>query len=220
MFGNKKQSEFVIDSTVGKNTKIYGNIVFSGGLHIDGVVVGNVIAESDGTHLTISEGGRIEGNVAVHNIELNGVVVGDVHAINQIELATNAKVKGNVYYNVIEMAKGAEVNGSLIHGEPTRQEPMNAGNQEPMPHEHLNRVSEPVLAASSSANQPLNNEMAGSVQNFVPPPVSGHAANAAPGVFPVSVAQQQSQLPLAAAQASPSPAQMAEYLKFANQGSK
>jgi cytoskeletal protein CcmA (bactofilin family) len=100
---------------VGGNTKICGDVHFTGGLHVDGVIEGNVIAESDSSVLTTSEKGQINGNVTVHNIVLNGEVVGDVHALHHIELAPNARVTGNVYYNVIEMAMGAEVNGNLIH---------------------------------------------------------------------------------------------------------
>lgn len=125
MFGksNKHQD---INSIVGNATAIRGDVHFSGGFHIDGVVKGNVVAESDGSVLTISDNGRVEGDVRVHNIVLNGEVVGDVYSTQHIELAPNAKVNGNVYYKVIEMAMGASVNGSLIHmyeedGEPLSQ---------------------------------------------------------------------------------------------------
>jgi cytoskeletal protein CcmA (bactofilin family) len=117
MFGssNKAKRNAEIDSLVGGNTKICGDVHFTGGLHVDGVIEGNVLAESDNSVLTTSEKGQINGNVTVHNIVLNGEVVGDVHALHHIELAPNARVTGNVYYNVIEMAMGAEVNGNLIH---------------------------------------------------------------------------------------------------------
>ena len=117
MFGssNKAKRNTEIDSLVGGNTKICGDVHFTGGLHIDGVIEGNVIAESDNSVLTTSEKGNINGNVTVHNIVLNGQVVGDVHALHHIELAPNARVTGNVFYNIIEMAMGAEVNGNLIH---------------------------------------------------------------------------------------------------------
>ncbi|MGD8593844.1 MAG: polymer-forming cytoskeletal protein [Gammaproteobacteria bacterium] len=117
MFGssNKSKRNTEIDSLVGGNTKICGDVHFTGGLHVDGVIEGNVIAGSDNSVLTTSEKGQINGNVTVHNIVLNGEVVGDVHALRHIELAPNARVTGNVYYNVIEMAMGAEVNGNLIH---------------------------------------------------------------------------------------------------------
>jgi len=72
--------------------------------------------------LTVSEKGRIEGDVQVPNLELNGAVEGDVHASERVELASHAKVTGNVYYNLIEMAMGAEVNGNLVHRGTERQE--------------------------------------------------------------------------------------------------
>lgn len=116
MFGNKKSKRNAdLDSLVGGKTKLVGDVHFSGGLHVDGVIQGNVIAEGDESLVTTSEKGRIEGNVHVHNIVLSGEVIGDVYALTHIELAPNARVTGNVYYNLIEMAGGAEVNGSLIH---------------------------------------------------------------------------------------------------------
>ena len=104
-----------IDSLIGSGTELHGDVHFKDGLHIDGVVKGNVIAEGDDSMLTMSENGRIEGEVRVHNLVLNGEVIGDVHASEHIELAPAARVTGNVYYNLIEMAMGAEVNGSLVH---------------------------------------------------------------------------------------------------------
>ena len=116
MFSNKKAKRTAeLDSLIGANTKFVGDVHFSGGLHIDGTVEGNVIAEGEDSHVTTSEKGRVEGNVHVHNIVLSGEVIGDVYALKHIELAPNARVTGNVYYNLIEMAGGAEVNGSLIH---------------------------------------------------------------------------------------------------------
>lgn len=117
MWGSKKRKKVTqIDTLIGKETQITGNIDFVGGLHIDGKLTGNINAPMDsGSVLTVSEQGMIEGEVRVPNIIMNGTVHGDVHAVENIELAPHAHVKGNVYYNLIEMAMGAEVNGSLIH---------------------------------------------------------------------------------------------------------
>ena len=68
--------------------------------------------------LTVSEHGTIEGEVRVPYVVLNGVVLGDVHAREHIELAAKARVEGDVYYGLMEMAMGAEVNGKLVHTEP------------------------------------------------------------------------------------------------------
>ena len=62
-----------------------------------------------------SEYGEIEGEVSSPYVVINGVVNGDVHASRHVELLSNAKIKGNVYYNLVELAVGAEVNGKLVH---------------------------------------------------------------------------------------------------------
>ena len=116
---NKKPKQTAhIDSLIGQNTEIHGDVIFSGGLHVDGTVKGSVIAESgEDSVLTLSERGTIEGEVKVPNVVVNGSVIGDVHATGHVELAAQARVHGNVYYSLIEMAMGAEVNGKLMHQE-------------------------------------------------------------------------------------------------------
>jgi len=124
--GNKskpKSRNTKIDTLIGQNSELQGDVVFSGGLHVDGVIKGNVSAEPDsGSILSVSERGHIEGEVRVPNIVLNGRVVGDVHASEHIELAEKAQVTGNVYYKLIEMVRGAEVNGNLVHRNDSKQE--------------------------------------------------------------------------------------------------
>jgi cytoskeletal protein CcmA (bactofilin family) len=121
MFGNKNKSSSKgtkIDTLIGQNSELQGDIVFSGGLHVDGTIRGNVFAEVDSASvLSVSERGHIEGEVRVPNVILNGSVKGDVHAADHIELAEKARVVGNVYYKFIEMVRGAEVNGNLVHKE-------------------------------------------------------------------------------------------------------
>ncbi|MCG8429024.1 MAG: polymer-forming cytoskeletal protein [Chromatiales bacterium] len=114
----KKFRQPKIVTVIGAGTSIKGDVTFSGGLHVDGAIDGNVVAEPDRVSaLTLSEQGLIEGDVRVPNIILNGTVVGDVFASSRVELAQNAKVTGTVYYKLLEMAMGAEVNGQLVHSE-------------------------------------------------------------------------------------------------------
>jgi cytoskeletal protein CcmA (bactofilin family) len=128
MFGvGKKANCSRIDTVIGAQTRLQGDLHFSGGLHVDGTIKGNIIAESGSDAvLTVSEQGRIEGDVRVPNLVLNGSVEGDVHAAGRVELASHAKVVGNVYYSLLEMAMGAEVNGSLVHRNEERSEPVKA----------------------------------------------------------------------------------------------
>jgi len=117
MFGkHKKRKTTKVDSLIGQHTRIVGDVHFCGGLHVDGTIKGNVIAEdTDSSVLTLSDRGTIEGEVRVPFIVLNGLVKGDVHVSQHAELAPNAKVDGDVYYALIEMAMGASVNGKLMH---------------------------------------------------------------------------------------------------------
>jgi cytoskeletal protein CcmA (bactofilin family) len=117
MLGNrKKKVTSRIDTLVGQQSVMNGDISFSGGLHVDGRIIGNVTAPDDSESvLTLSENGSIEGEVRVPHIILNGRIAGNVFACERVELAPKAQVTGDVFYNLIEMAMGAEVNGSLVH---------------------------------------------------------------------------------------------------------
>ena len=124
MLGRKQRRHTVVDTLVGANTRISGDLHFSGGCHIDGTVNGSVTADPDSkSALSISEGGNIDGGVTVPYVVLNGIVRGDVFATQRVELGPTARVIGNVYYNLIEMAIGAEINGKLVH-QPEGQVPL------------------------------------------------------------------------------------------------
>ena len=115
MFGRRKQVSTRIDTLLGKTANLQGDLEFSGGLHLDGRVNGNVRSNAaDGGALSVSESGFIEGNVEVTNIVMNGTVNGDMHARDRLVLGGSARVNGNVHYGVIEMAPGAVITGKLI----------------------------------------------------------------------------------------------------------
>ncbi len=130
MFGKKKENKIRsthVSTVIGQGTQVNGDVIFSGGLHVDGAVKGNVRAD-DGTDaiLSLSELGTIEGEVHVPMIILNGAVQGNVFSSEQIELAAKSKVTGDVTYRLIEMAVGAEVNGRLLHQEGTANKLLSA----------------------------------------------------------------------------------------------
>lgn len=105
-----------VDTLIGRNTEVLGDVRFNGGLHVDGVVKGRIVAdEDDNATLSVSEDGRVEGDVRVPHLILNGKVEGDVVATQRIVLSPKARVNGNVFYNVLEMNAGATVNGQLVH---------------------------------------------------------------------------------------------------------
>lgn len=120
MLGRKKQKPRRptgnFDTLISSRATIQGDVHFSGGLHVDGKVCGKLIADEGGEAvLRISEVGTVEGDIRAPHVIINGTVHGDVYASTHLELAENAAIHGNVYYNLIEMAIGASVNGNLVH---------------------------------------------------------------------------------------------------------
>ncbi|HAG95252.1 MAG: cell shape-determining protein CcmA [Pseudomonadales bacterium] len=124
MWGKDKTKKVDFDRHAGKTTMIAkgtvidGDVRFEGGLLVEGTIKGNVRAD-DGSEalLRLSEAGKIEGEIHVPNVVVNGKVNGDVHSSAHVELAAKAVVNGNVHYHLIEMVMGAEVNGSLVHSQ-------------------------------------------------------------------------------------------------------
>jgi cytoskeletal protein CcmA (bactofilin family) len=124
MFKQKQIKNAKIDTLIGANTRINGDLEFAGGLHVDGYINGNVKAQPGAdAFLSVSEQGCIEGSVIAFNVLLNGTVKGDIEAGDRVELGSKARVLGNVHYAVIETAVGAQINGKLIH----RPNPQAAG---------------------------------------------------------------------------------------------
>jgi cytoskeletal protein CcmA (bactofilin family) len=117
MFSNKdKTAASHYDTLISPKTEIVGDVKFKGGLQVEGIVKGNLIAEAgSGAVVRISDSGRVEGQINVPNVVVNGAVVGNIYASEYIELAKKARIQGDVYYHMMEMVLGAEVNGKLIH---------------------------------------------------------------------------------------------------------
>jgi cytoskeletal protein CcmA (bactofilin family) len=119
MFKNKPaQLDGQVDTLIGPQVVIRGDLQFSGGLYVEGRIVGKVIAQ-DGERatITLAENGSIEGEVRAPVVILNGRLDGDVYASERIELAAKARVTGNVHYQVVEMLAGSVLTGRLIHAE-------------------------------------------------------------------------------------------------------
>jgi cytoskeletal protein CcmA (bactofilin family) len=114
MFNRKAKS--TIDSLIGSSTSIQGDVHFKGGLRIDGHVKGNVVAEVGETSvLVISESAKVEGEVRVAHLVVNGEISGNVFSSELLELQPKARITGDVNYKALEMHSGALVSGKLTH---------------------------------------------------------------------------------------------------------
>lgn len=140
MFGKKeKKTAFAAGGTtlISKNTEIVGDVHFSGTLMIEGCIKGNVYAvDNDNAQARVLESGKVEGDIRVPSLVINGTVTGDVYSSNHIELASKTVINGNVHYVLIEIVKGAQVNGSLVYStdkKETKVSPAPVVNNKPAP---------------------------------------------------------------------------------------
>jgi cytoskeletal protein CcmA (bactofilin family) len=133
MFGGKAKPQNRIDSLIGEGTVVEGNIVFTGGLRIDGRVKGNVTSAGDQpTTLALSERARVDGEIRVTHAVVNGTVVGPVYGAEYVELQAKSNVTGDVHYKTLEIQMGAVVQGRLVHhgdGLDSRSVALQAGPQ-------------------------------------------------------------------------------------------
>ncbi len=114
MWGNKKKGN-QIDTIIAKGTCVEGNFNIAGNLFIDGEVKGDI--RSDHSHeaiVSVGLNGQISGDLYAPYVVVFGHIKGDVHAAEKVELKPGAKVEGDLYYKVIEMNAGSEVNGKMI----------------------------------------------------------------------------------------------------------
>jgi cytoskeletal protein CcmA (bactofilin family) len=116
LFRKASKPQNRIDTLIGAGTRIDGDISFRGGLRIDGEVRGNVRAEGDEhSTLVVSEHARIDGEVTVSHVVINGTVIGPVRSAEFLELLSRARVTGDVEYNALELHLGAVVSGRFVH---------------------------------------------------------------------------------------------------------
>lgn len=117
MFGKKPAAAKEIGSLIGAGTTVTGDVVFTGGLRVDGVIKGAVrcIEGEKGGMLVVSEHGIVEGEVRTAHLVVAGRIVGPVYASELVELQPKARVTGDVHYRALEMHHGAVVEGTLAH---------------------------------------------------------------------------------------------------------
>lgn len=105
-----------METLIGRQTEIIGDVRFAGGLHVDGRIKGSVQSSGDKmATLSLSESGSVEGDVKVANVLVNGRITGEVRVSERLTLGAKARIVGDVRYRVLQMEAGALVNGQLIY---------------------------------------------------------------------------------------------------------
>ena len=124
--GKVNPSQHVNNTTlIAAGTAVQGNIKFSGNIEIEGRIEGDISSSEPGQGtVRVLAAGVVEGRICAPTVIINGTVNGDVYASDHVELAAKAMVTGNVHYKLIEMVKGAQVNGSLVYSGDGRDKPV------------------------------------------------------------------------------------------------
>lgn len=118
MFGNtsNKNNSPKSITLIGRGAEIEGKIRFAGTLEIEGNITGDISAdESAKSEVIVREHGMVEGQIQSPRVVVNGKVVGDIYASDQLFIAAKAVIEGSVHYRLIEMEKGAQISGNMLH---------------------------------------------------------------------------------------------------------
>ena len=114
---NMQQSRPKVDAMLSRRLKIAGDVHFSGVLHVECTIEGDLISDDEGSTLILSDAGHIKGSVKASSVMVNGRIDGNVLASHKVELYEKSRINGDLHYNLLEMAVGAGVNGKLVHHE-------------------------------------------------------------------------------------------------------
>lgn len=169
MFQRKRPTEQHAEaaaSLIAQHTQIRGEVAFDGTLYLEGNVEG--VVHANGTHalLTLGPHGVVHGDIRVPSAVIHGEVRGNIHIENALELASTARIIGDVYYRSIKVAEGAHVNGRLCHQTaPSTEAPAMLHSESTPPpaalsanHENASDTPDTMITDSASAPEHASNE--------------------------------------------------------------
>jgi len=102
---NHKETYFI-----GKGLILRGEISGVGDVHVEGEFEGRI--NLAGT-VAIREGAKVQGDVSATDIVVAGLVQGDVHASDKVELLPTCHLVGSVQSKVLIVHEGAVVKGNI-----------------------------------------------------------------------------------------------------------
>lgn len=108
-------------AVIGQGMIIRGQVTSKESLHIDGELEGS-LQMSEG-RLTVSRNGKLGANVTAREIELMGVVRGNLEASSKITIRKGARLIGDLRAPGIVIEEGAYVKGKIeiINSEPAQE---------------------------------------------------------------------------------------------------
>ena len=110
MSTRRSSGQSPIESSIGPNTYINGDIQGDGGLRVDGIVEGNI--ELTG-NLVVTESAKIRAQVKAKNISVAGAIQGDITA-TRVEILDTGRVWGDLTVKALLINEGAYFRGQTL----------------------------------------------------------------------------------------------------------
>jgi cytoskeletal protein CcmA (bactofilin family) len=141
-FSKDKPEE--IASILAEGVEMAGELSFTDGLRVDGVLKGKIRSEA---FLVIGPKGRVDAEVVIRKISINGEFRGVVRATDRVEVHKEGRVYGEIYTPCLIIEAGALFEGKCNMSEQVQSaKAQKAGPEQPGP-------SSPPPAASKSAGE-------------------------------------------------------------------
>lgn len=110
----KGKSNGEIASFLGKGTEVTGDITFSSGMRVDGIIRGKIRADAS---LIIGKEGFIDAEARVRKAVVHGEFRGTLRAAERVEIHKEGKVIGDIYSPCLIIEAGATFEGSCNMGD-------------------------------------------------------------------------------------------------------
>jgi len=96
-----------VETVVGPNTYVRGDIQSDGGARVEGIFEGTIDVTGN---LVVGEGAKVIADINANNISISGAVKGDITG-NKVEILDNGRVWGNLKVNSLLLNEGAYLRG-------------------------------------------------------------------------------------------------------------
>jgi cytoskeletal protein CcmA (bactofilin family) len=106
----ERSGDFSINTIIGPNTELTGDIEAGGFTRIDGYIRGNVKAKG---RVVIGERARMKGNVTGTSVTIGGVIYGNVIADGHLVILSTAIIMGDIITRRIQADDGSFINGKV-----------------------------------------------------------------------------------------------------------
>ena len=121
----KGKAEDEILSILGEGLEMTGEVSFTSGVRVSGVINGKIRSEA---FLEIGPGGKVDAEITIRKILINGEFRGVIHASDRVEIHKDGKAYGDIYTPCLIIEAGAVFEGRCNMSDAIKSPAKEAGN--------------------------------------------------------------------------------------------